>query len=313
MKKTKLICIGGPTAVGKTALSIELAQHFQGQVINGDAMQVYRGLDIGTAKATLSERQGVPHHLLDIRSVDEPYTVADFKQDARKAAQEISTGGDLPILVGGTGLYLEAFLYDLSLGNQVQPQLDFRREMEELAHRQGNHALHQKLADLDPQAAQKIHPNNVKRVIRALEVGTFSDQLFSQAKETHSNHQSPYDYYFIGLSCDRQRLYERINQRVDLMVDQGLLKEAQWLMDQELDPKSQSLQSIGYKEVFPYLKGKEDLDTSLNRLKRNSRRYAKRQLTWLKNRMDQVHWYNLVEGEDSLASVMSDVAAFLGE
>ncbi|AMB95989.1 tRNA (adenosine(37)-N6)-dimethylallyltransferase MiaA [Aerococcus urinae] len=309
--KTKLICIGGPTAVGKTALSIELAQHFQGQVINGDAMQVYQDLDIGTAKATESERQGIPHHLLDIRQVDEAYTVADFKRDAQTAVQDIRAVGDLPILVGGTGLYLESFLFDLSLGGQVEPHPYFRQQMEDFAGSQGNQALHQKLVDLDPQAAQKIHPNNVKRVIRALEVGTFSGQLFSQAKETHGDHQSPYDYYFIGLYCDRQRLYERINQRVDLMVDQGLLKEAQWLLDQDLDPKSQSLQSIGYKEVFPYLRGEEDLDTSLNRLKRNSRRYAKRQLTWLKNRMDQVHWYNLVEAEDSLASVISDVAAFL--
>ncbi|KAA9218200.1 MULTISPECIES: tRNA (adenosine(37)-N6)-dimethylallyltransferase MiaA [Aerococcus] len=311
--KTKLICIGGPTAVGKTALSIELAKHFQGQVINGDAMQVYQGLDIGTAKATLDERQGIPHHLLDIRSVDQPYTVADFKRDAESAVGEIEADQDLPILVGGTGLYLESFLFDLSLGGQVEPRPDFRQQMENFAASHGNQALHQKLEDLDPQAAEKIHPNNVKRVIRALEVGTFSDQLFSQAKETHDDHHSPYDYYFIGLHCDRQRLYERINHRVDVMVDQGLLQEAQWLLDQDLDPKSQSLQSIGYKEVFPYLRGEEDLDTSLNRLKRNSRRYAKRQLTWLKNRMDLVHWYNLVEEEDSLATVISDVAAFLEE
>ncbi|MCY3036086.1 MULTISPECIES: tRNA (adenosine(37)-N6)-dimethylallyltransferase MiaA [Aerococcus] len=311
--KTKLICIGGPTAVGKTALSIELAKHFQGQVINGDAMQVYQGLDIGTAKATLDERQGIPHHLLDIRSVDQPYTVADFKRDAESAVQAIEADQDLPILVGGTGLYLESFLFDLSLGGQVEPRPDYRQEMEDFASSHGNQALHQKLVELDPQAAEKIHPNNVKRVIRALEVGTFSDQLFSQAKETHDDHHSPYDYYFIGLHCDRQRLYERINHRVDLMVDQGLLKEAQWLLDQDLDPKSQSLQSIGYKEVFPYLRGEEDLETSLNLLKRNSRRYAKRQLTWLKNRMDQVHWYNLVEKEDSLATVISDVAAFLEE
>ncbi|MDK6627903.1 tRNA (adenosine(37)-N6)-dimethylallyltransferase MiaA [Aerococcus urinae] len=311
--KTKLICIGGPTAVGKTALSIELAKHFQDQVINGDAMQVYQGLDIGTAKATLDERQGIPHHLLDIRSVDQPYTVADFKRDAESAVGEIEADQDLPILVGGTGLYLESFLFDLSLGGQVEPRPDFRQQMENFAASHGNQALHQKLEDLDPQAAEKIHPNNVKRVIRALEVGTFSDQLFSQAKETHDDHHSPYDYYFIGLHCDRQRLYERINHRVDVMVDQGLLQEAQWLLDQDLDPKSQSLQSIGYKEVFPYLRGEEDLDTSLNRLKRNSRRYAKRQLTWLKNRMDLVHWYNLVEEEDSLATVISDVAAFLEE
>ncbi|MDK6371795.1 tRNA (adenosine(37)-N6)-dimethylallyltransferase MiaA [Aerococcus urinae] len=311
--KTKLICIGGPTAVGKTALSIELAKHFRGQVINGDAMQVYQGLDIGTAKATLDEREGIPHYLLDIRSVDQPYTVADFKRDAESAVEEIEADQDLPILVGGTGLYLESFLFDLSLGGQVEPRPDFRQQMEDFAASHGNQALHQKLVDLDPQAADKIHPNNVKRVIRALEVGTFSDQLFSQAKETHDDHHSPYDYYFIGLHCDRQRLYERINHRVDLMVDQGLLQEAQWLLDQDLDPKSQSLQSIGYKEVFPYLRGEEDLDTSINLLKRNSRRYAKRQLTWLKNRMDQVHWYNLVEKEDSLATVISDVAAFLEE
>lgn len=309
--KTKLICIGGPTAVGKTALSIELAKHFQGQVINGDAMQVYQGLDIGTAKATLDERQGIPHHLLDIRPVDQPYTVVDFKRDAESAVGEIEADQDLPVLVGGTGLYLESFLFDLSLGGQVEPRPDFRRQMEDFAASHGNQALHQKLVDLDPQAAEKIHPNNVKRVIRALEVGIFSEQLFSQAKETHDNHHSPYDYYFIGLYCDRQRLYDRINHRVDLMVDQGLLQEAQWLLDQDLDPKSQSLQSIGYKEVFPYLRGEEDLESSLNRLKRNSRRYAKRQLTWLKNRMDQVHWYNLVEKEDSLATVISDVAAFL--
>ena len=311
MKKPKLLLIGGPTAVGKTALSIHLAQKFSGEIINGDAMQVYRHLSIGTAKPSLAERQGVPHYLLDSREIDQTYSVSDFKKEATESFQTIRQKGHLPILVGGTGLYLESFLFNFDLGGEVAPHSEFRQDMEAIARDEGVQALHDRLAQQDPKAAQAIHPNNVKRVIRALEVGKFSDHLFSEQSQDHGHHQSSYDYLMIGLKTDRQLLYERINQRVDLMMAEGLLQEAHYLYDAHLDPHYQCLQSIAYKEFFPYFRGEESLDQAILTLKRNSRRYAKRQLTWLKHRMSEVSWYDLIQHPESLQTLEEEVDAFL--
>lgn len=307
----KLIVIAGPTAVGKTALSIELAQAFQGEIINGDAMQIYRGLNIGTAKATAEEMAGIPHHLLDIRDVSDNYSAAEFKADAKAAVAAIAARGHVPIVVGGTGLYLEAFLYDLSLGGKMTEQPEFRHAMQTYADQRGNQALYQKLVAVDPKAAANIHFNNVRRVIRALEVNEFSGHKFSDQQETGSNHVSPYDLFVIGLDTDREKLYQRINLRVNLMLEAGLLAEAEWLLTQNLPADHQSLKAIGYKELFPYLKGEISLAAATADLQQNSRRYAKRQLTWLRNRMTDVKRYDLVEHPEQITQLKQAVAKFL--
>lgn len=313
MSQQQLIVISGPTAVGKTALSIELAKAFNGEVINGDSMQIYRHLNIGTAKASLEERDGIQHHLLDIRDVNENYSVAEFKRDAKAAVTDIIERGHVPILVGGTGLYLEAFLYDLSLGGKMAEHPDFRVQMQEFANEYGNQALHDKLYAIDSKAAENIHFNNVRRVIRALEVNAFSDHKFSDQEETGKNHTSPYDLFVIGLDTDRALLYERINERVKIMIKDGLLEEAKWLQDQHLASDAQSIKAIGYKELFPYLNEQQNLEEVTATLQQNSRRYAKRQLTWVRNRMSNVHMYNLVQNPEQLILLKQDIVSFLNK
>ena len=309
--KPKLIVIAGPTGVGKTSLSLKLAKAFNGEIINGDSMQIYQSLDIGTATPTESEQAEAVHHLISYVKVDEGYSVSRFKSDAKSAMEDILAKGKIPILVGGTGLYLESFIYDLSLGGDNLEHPEFRAQMETLAKNEGNQVVYQKLVDLDPKAAEQIHPNNLRRVIRALEVGTFSDQLFSEQSETHDNHVSPYDLFIIALNTDRQVLYDRINMRVDDMVNQGLIEESKWLLAQNLDPNQQSMKAIGYKELFPYIRGEIPLEVALEDLKQNSRRYAKRQITWIKNRLTDVHWVDLVAHPENLQDLLKLVDNFL--
>lgn len=287
----KVIVVAGPTAVGKTALSIELAKKYNGEVINGDSMQVYRGLDIGTAKITSEEKQGVAHHLLDIRSVDEGFSVADFKQLASECIDKITQRGHLPIVVGGTGLYLQALLEDFQLGQADEsPALSakIRQEYQQYSQTHGKEALWQLLAQKDPLAAEKIHFNNERKVIRALEVWQLTNRsIFDPV----SKPQKCYDDFSIALTCTREVLYERINQRVLLMIEQGLVEEAKFILQQ---PTSQAAKGIGYKELLPYYKGESSLDEAMATIQQNSRRYAKRQLTWFRNRM-AMHWYNLLQ------------------
>ncbi|RPA60147.1 tRNA (adenosine(37)-N6)-dimethylallyltransferase MiaA [Aerococcus agrisoli] len=311
--KAKLIVIGGPTGVGKTALSIKIANEFNGEIINGDSMQIYQSLNVGTATPSLAEQDQAVHHLINYVDVGEGYSVARFKADAEAAMTDIIGRGKVPILVGGTGLYLESFIYDLSLGGKEIENPAFRQEMTDLAAKEGNDAVYAKLQALDPKAAEAIHPNNLRRVIRALEVGTFSDRLFSDQAETHEDHVSPYDLLLIALDTDRQLLYKRINQRVDMMVKEGLLEETQWLLAQNLDPDQQSMKAIGYKELFPYFRNEATLEASLEELKKDSRHYAKRQLTWIRNRLDGVHWFNLVEYPERLDTVLTLVNDFLAK
>lgn len=309
--KPKMIVIAGPTGVGKTSLSLKLATAFNGEIINGDSMQIYQNLNIGTATPTESEQAVAVHHLVSYVRVDEEYSVSRFKEDAKSAMEAILAKGKVPILVGGTGLYLESFIYDLSLGGKDLEHPEFRAQMETLAQMEGNEAVYQKLVDLDPKAADQIHPNNLRRVIRALEVGTFSDWLFSDQSETHANHVSPYDLLIIALNTDRQVLYERINMRVDDMVNQGLIEETKWLLAQNLAEDQQSMKAIGYKELFPYIRGEMPLELALEDLKQNSRRYAKRQITWIRNRLTDAHWLDLVTHPENLQQVLKLVEDFL--
>lgn len=303
----KVIAIVGPTAVGKTSLSIELAKQFNGEIISGDSMQVYRGLDIGTAKVTAEEMEGIPHHLIDVRDVDESYSAADFQKAARKAIQEISDRGKLPIIVGGTGLYIQSLLWDYKLGNEGELEDDsLRAKYEAFAEENGNLALWEKLQLTDPLAAEKIHCNNRKKMIRALEVFELTGHSILEPKEQP---KELYDSFLIGLNSDRSILYQRINQRVDLMVEQGLLAEAKNLAK---NPTVQAAQGIGYKEFFPYLSGGSSLEAALEEVKLHSRRYAKRQLTWFRNRMS-VRWYDLIQQPEKIDEIKTEIATWLAK
>lgn len=294
-KKIKLLAVVGPTAVGKTALGIELAKQFNGEIISGDSQQVYRQLDIGTAKATPEEQAEAVHHLIDVRNVDETYSVYDFVQEASAAISDIVSRGKLPIIVGGTGLYLQSLLEGYHLGGQVDQEkvLTYRKELDLLS----DDELFEKIAE------QKIEiPQiNRRRAIRALELAKFGKDL--------ENKETDYDAYLIGLNDDRQVLYDRINRRVDLMVENGVLDEAKWLYDNYREV--QAARAIGYKELFPYFSGEDSLENCVEKLKQNTRRFAKRQLTWFRNRM-AVQFYNVSE-TDFKTKVAEDVDCFLND
>ncbi|WP_368646407.1 tRNA (adenosine(37)-N6)-dimethylallyltransferase MiaA [Alkalibacterium putridalgicola] len=307
--KDKIIVIVGPTAVGKTQLGIDLAKAFDGEVINGDSMQVYKGLDIGTAKVTEDEKDGIPHHLIDIKSPGEPYAVSDFKKDAGEKIIELADRGKLPIVVGGTGLYIESLLYNVSHGGKAEPNPDFREKMDRFARENGREALHQKLQDKDPKAAEAIHMNNVRRVIRALEVIYETGKKFSDYQDEKKK-EPVYDAYVIGLNTDRDVLYDRINKRVDLMLENNLLQEVTWLYE-NYPGNIQSKKGIGYKEFKPYLEGHQPLEEAVEQVKQHSRNYAKRQLTWFRNRFEVNQWADLVKQPENLHEVKMNIQNFI--
>jgi tRNA dimethylallyltransferase len=287
--KQKLLVIIGPTAVGKTKLSVEMAKQFNGEIISGDSMQIYRGMDIGTAKIKEDEMDGIPHHLIDIQNPDESFSVAEFQQLVRAKISEIAEKGKLPIIVGGTGLYIQSVIYDYQFSDAPADEA-FRIKLEEKEREIGSDALHQELSELDPESAAQIHPNNIRRVIRALEIYHCTGKLMSEFQKQ----QEPdllYNTALVGLTMDRELLYERINSRVDLMMNEGLLEEVKDLYQQGLR-ECQSIQAIGYKEIYEYFDGLVSLEQAVENLKQNSRRYAKRQLTWFRNKMN-VEWFEM--------------------
>lgn len=285
-KQFDVVAIIGPTASGKTALSIELATLLDGEIINGDAMQVYKRLDIGTAKITEGEMQGIPHHLLDIKEPTENFSVAEYQQLVRAKIKEITSRGKLPIIVGGTGLYVQSVLYDFHFTKDEideEARNTYYTELEKI----GPEAMHARLAALDPKTAETIHPNNTRRVIRALEMVELNGT--SKANEEHNRGDVPlYHHLILGLDLDREKLYERINLRVDIMMEKGLLEEAKALYDEGICD-TQAVKAIGYKELFAYFDGRSTLEEAIEAIKQNSRRYAKRQLTYFRNKMD-VKW-----------------------
>lgn len=299
----KVLVIAGPTAVGKTALSIQLAQRFDGEIISGDSMQIYRQLDIGTAKITAEEKKGVRHHLIDICEIGDSYSVADFQTQARQKIEEIYHRGHLPILVGGTGLYIQSLLYDYQLG-ALQQDPTIRQKYEAFAQKEGPQALFELLQKNDPLAAEKIHRNNQRKVIRALEVMEATGQSILAPQKTP---EKLYDSFMIGLTTDRSVLYERINHRVEQMMQNGLMAEAEFLRK---NPDSQAAKGIGYKEFFPYFAGEQTLAETTALIKRNSRRYAKRQLTWFNNRMS-FRWFDLLANPQVLVDIENEVAQWL--
>jgi tRNA dimethylallyltransferase len=300
--KPPLLVIVGPTASGKTALGIRLAKRFGGEIISGDSMQVYRGMDIGTAKATPEERREIPHHLIDIVDPDVPFSVSEFKRLAREKIEEIHRRGKLPIIVGGTGLYIEAVTHDYLMPHVPENPV-LREELRELALREGNEALHLRLREVDPDTADKLHPNDVKRMIRALEVYHGTGQPFSKLA---GKGESPYDALWIGLTLRRDLLYDRINRRVDRMIEDGLVEEVKRLVLKGYHRGLTSMQGIGYKEIIRFLEGEISLEEAVHLIKKGTRKYAKRQFSWFR-RLPEIHWFDM-EDEASFPKIVKLVA-----
>lgn len=305
----KIIVIVGPTAVGKTALSIQMAQALNGEIISGDSMQVYQTLDIGTAKATPEEQAGIKHYLLDTKKVGDTFTVAEWVSEARQAIDTISAAGKVPIIVGGTGFYIAALLGDMPLGgNEAGADEAIRTKWQTFVDEFGAEALWQELAKVDPQAAQKIPVNNNRRIIRALEVFELTGVPFSAQPRTVG--QREYDAFIIGLNTERSVLYQRIDARVDDMLTQGLEAEAQTLF-MAGGPELQSGTGIGYKEWYPYFEHQSDLAITVELIKRNSRRFAKRQLTWFRHQIEAIQWFDLVQNPQQIPIIITEVEQFL--
>lgn len=309
-KKQKLLILLGPTACGKTALSIGLAQRFSGEIISGDSMQVYRGMDIGTAKIMPGEMQSVPHHLLDILDPSQAFSVADFRSLAEKKIREIAFRGKLPMVVGGTGLYIDSLLYPYNFAQDMEGDPTLRQSLQEEYLRLGGEAMHQRLAAQDPEAALRIHPNDAHRLVRALEVLALTGETISQRQQDRSRVQA-YDAILVGLTMEREQLYRRIEQRVDLMFEAGLLAEVENLLAQGISPDANSMQGIGYRQTVGYLQGEYSLEEAKELIKRDTRRFAKRQQTWFKRNQD-ICWFDKghYRGEGEL---LESVGAYVAE
>lgn len=306
--RPRVVAIGGPTATGKTALSLALAQRFGGEIINADSMQVYRQLSVGTAKPTAEERAQAPHHLLDFLPPEQPYSVADFTAAAADLIGQITARGRLPLVVGGTGLYITSLLNGVRFAPEdTDPAL--RRRLQQQAETQGAEVLYARLQAVDPAYAAKVHPHNLPRVIRALELYESTGRTMSEQQRQSRPAAAPYRSLCLCLTCrDRAVLYRRIDQRVDKMLREGLLPEAE-LVWQNRERYRTAAQAIGYKEFFPYFEGKEPLDTCVNRLKQATRQYAKRQLTWFRHQ-NEAQWLYLDE-EDVVQKAVEQVEHFL--
>ncbi|MCI8783206.1 MAG: tRNA (adenosine(37)-N6)-dimethylallyltransferase MiaA [Dorea sp.] len=288
--KKPLVVLTGPTAVGKTDASIGLAKALGGEIISADSMQVYQYMDIGSAKVRPEEMEGIPHFLVDELKPWEEFHVVRFKQMAKAAMEGIYARGHIPIVVGGTGFYIQALLYDIDFSENDGDD-SYRRELEQIAGRQGKTALHERLRAVDPASALQIHENNVKRVIRALEFYHQTGQRISEHNERERQKESPYRFVYFVLNDDRKRLYERIDSRVDRMLEDGLVDEVAALRDMGCKRDMVSMQGLGYKEIFAYLDGELSLEEAIYRLKRDTRHFAKRQITWFK-REREVIWIN---------------------
>ncbi len=284
----KLVILTGPTAVGKTSLSINLAKAINGEIISADCMQVYKYMDIGTAKITKEEMDGVRHHLIDVIDPGEDFHVVRFKEMVLDAIDDIYSRGKIPIICGGTGFYIQAVLYDIQFTKNTVDS-DYRKSLEEYANANGNDALHNKLSDIDPESAMAIPAANRKRVIRALEYYHETGEKFSVHNKMESERKSPYNFAYFVLNDDRGLLYNRIDQRVDIMFENGLLDEVKNLLDMGYHRGQTSMDGIGYKELISYFEGQLNLDEAVRLIKKNSRNYAKRQLTWFR-REKQVIW-----------------------
>ena len=304
--KNKLIVLAGPTAVGKTALSILLAKRIGGEIISADSMQVYRHMDIGSAKITASEMEGVPHHLIDILEPTEEFNVFLFQSLARQAIKEISSRGNIPIVVGGTGLYIQALLYDIAFEGE-EDHSEIRSGLEREADEKGLDALYSQLCLVDPRSAEAIHPHNRKRLIRALEFYRLNGYPISRHNEREREKKSPYDFSYFVITDERSRLYQKIEERVDHMIEEGLVPEVQRLKEMGCDRNMVSMQGLGYKEIMDFLDGSCTLEEAVLRIKQDTRHFAKRQLTWFRRERDVI-WIDKsiygTEAEQLLAAIL---------
>jgi len=310
--KPPLIILTGPTAVGKTKLSIALAKAVNGEIISADSMQVYKRMTIGTAKILPEEMQGIPHHLIDILDPSEEFNVVLFAKLAKEAINACYANGKIPILVGGTGFYIQAVLYDIDF-TENDDDKSYREELERIALEEGAEVLHKRLQEVDEKAAEEIHPNNVKRVIRALEFFEKSGgQKISDHNEEQKQKESPYNFAYFVLNDDRALVYERIDMRVDIMLEQGLIEEVKALLDEGVSPSTVSMQGLGYKEIVAYLKDECTLEEAVYVLKRDTRHFAKRQITWFK-REEDVLWLNRPEFDRSDEKILAEMLKIIEE
>jgi len=309
--KKPLIILTGPTAVGKTKASISLAKAIGGEIISADSMQVYKEMNIGSAKIRPEEMDGVPHYLVDVLEPDEEFHVVRFQQMAKDAMEQIYSAGHIPIVVGGTGFYIQALLYDIDF-TENDGDTAFRTEMEKFASEQGAEALHEKLREIDPLSADTIHANNVKRVIRALEFFHQTGKRISEHNEEERQKESPYNFVYFVLNDDRGNLYDRINLRVDLMVKEGLLDEVKDLKAKGYTKDMVSMQGLGYKEVLDYLDGEISFDEAVYRIKRDTRHFAKRQITWFKRERDVI-WLNKQEYGYNEDVILAEMLKYIKE
>ena len=303
--KEKVLVILGPTATGKSHCAIEIAKKFNGEIISGDSMLVYREMNIGTAKPTAEELAAVPHHLVDILPPEASFSVVDFKEQAQRLITEINARGHLPIIAGGTGLYIKALLEDYAF-NSVSENSELREQLTREAELQGAQALHARLAALDAAAAERIHPNNVRRVVRALEAALSGEQV-----NQYGASESPYDALVVGLEMERSALYARINKRVDIMLAQGLEQEVRSLLERGISSDCQSMQSIGYRQMVWYLRDGMPYEEAVDKLKQATRNFAKRQVTWYK-KMPYINWLQL-DPEPDYVTVVGRICEMLVE
>lgn len=309
MTKKPMIILSGPTAVGKTALSIELAKRVNGAIISADSMQVYKYMDIGSAKIMPEEMCGVKHYLIDALMPEDEFNIVVFQKMAKEALEEIYANGQIPIIAGGTGFYIQALLYDIDFENQDTNEA-YRAKLEQIAKEQGNEVLHNQLKEVDPVSAEKIHANNVKRVIRALEFYHLTGKPISEHNEAEHQKESPYNFAYFVLTDERENLYKRIDMRVDIMLENGLLNEVQKLKDMGYHRDMVSMQGLGYKEILDYFDGKCTLEEAIYILKRETRHFAKRQLTWFRREKDVI-WMDKSKFNYDEKAVLEEMCSIL--
>ncbi len=309
MTKKPMIILSGPTAVGKTALSIELAKQVNGAIISADSMQVYKYMDIGSAKIMPEEMDEIKHYLIDELEPSDEFNIVIFQKMAKAALEEIYANGQIPIIAGGTGFYIQALLYDINFENQDCNE-EYRAELEKIAKEEGAEILHARLREIDPVSAEKIHANNVKRVIRALEFYHLTGKPISEHNETEQQKESPYNFAYFVLTDERENLYKRIDKRVDIMMEQGLLAEVQKLKDMGYHRDMVSMQGLGYKEILDYLDGKCTLEEAVYIIKRETRHFAKRQLTWFR-REREVCWIDKSQYNYDEKAVLNEMCRIL--
>lgn len=309
--KKPIIILTGPTAVGKTKASIGLAKAINGEIISADSMQVYKYMDIGSAKIRPEEMQGITHYLVDVLEPDDEFHVVRFQQMAKQAMEEIYAKGKIPIIVGGTGFYIQALLYDIDF-TENNEDTAYRKELEQAAAEKGTDYLHNMLREVDPVSAETIHTNNVKRVIRALEFYKLTGQKISEHNEKERAKESPYDFCYFVLNDDRKLLYDRIDLRIDIMLKEGLLEEVEALKKKGYTKDMVSMQGLGYKEILDYLNGKCTLEEAIYILKRDTRHFAKRQLTWFRRERDVI-WINKDEYEHDEQRILEVMLSYVRE